>query len=193
MLLRVVGKATYGIDAKALVGWCLVGLRGGVDAAVASPHRAPSAITSRLLDPHRGTKSNALLDRSDLGHEPRRGPTCGGERHRVLLADPGYPPAHDFVAPGRPAGDATTHLAAHPDGNTQKPVDCVRRFTPGAATREYGGVFPGFTTAHFSSIGDPTQPQRTLMPTVANYVVIEDDGITLFTISNLAVIYKTSF
>ncbi|MDX6707931.1 MAG: hypothetical protein QOK16_4587 [Solirubrobacteraceae bacterium] len=30
------------------------------------------------------------------------------------------------------------------------------------------------------------------MPTVANYVVIEDDGITRFTVSNLAVIYKTS-
>jgi hypothetical protein len=30
------------------------------------------------------------------------------------------------------------------------------------------------------------------MPTVANYVVIEDDGITLLTISTLAAIYKTS-
>jgi hypothetical protein len=39
---------------------------------------------------------------------------------------------------------------------------------------------------------EPTQPQRNLMPTVANYVVIEDDGIPLFTISNLAAIYKTS-
>jgi len=30
------------------------------------------------------------------------------------------------------------------------------------------------------------------MPTVANYVVIADNGITLFTVSNRAVIYKTS-
>ncbi|MEA2189441.1 MAG: hypothetical protein QOK16_4452, partial [Solirubrobacteraceae bacterium] len=35
---------------------------GRVDAAVASPHRAPSAITSRLDHPRRGTKSDALLD-----------------------------------------------------------------------------------------------------------------------------------